>query len=233
MLVMSSETDFAAAFPPSGNDDQGASRKAQAMVAFNPWRSPSAMIGLMTSTAPARIKASRDSGHCARLRMTKREKSSSEFDVQRDGGAVAARMFSTTHRGISVCPIKAAFSSLLAKFLMRPQAHRTPSDLPLLALGGEGELVRSFSKTRRSEWEFSRGEISLPSGVGECCRMVVMLASKKERFMRQMQHKYDSCLSSAMTLQRPPMTSFEAGPRAMTRLFSVGIDKLFKARQAK
>merc|ERR1719162_150065 len=69
-------------------------------------------------------------------------------------------MFSTTHFGISVCPIKAAFSSLFARFLIRPQAQRTPSDLPLLAFGAAGELVRSFSKTRRSELLFSRGAIS-------------------------------------------------------------------------
>jgi len=165
--------------------------------------------------------------------MTKREKSSRELDVQRDGGAVAARIFSTTHLGISVCPIKAAFSSLFARFLMRPHAHRTPSDLPLLALGAAGELVRSFSSTRRSELLFSRGAISLPSGLGECCKIVVMLASKKERFIRQMQHKYDSCLSSAITLHKPPITSFDEGPRAITRLFSVGIERLLRARQAR
>jgi hypothetical protein len=44
--------------------------------------------------------------------MTREEKSSKLLEVQRDGGAVVARMFSTTHFGISVFPIMAAFSSL-------------------------------------------------------------------------------------------------------------------------
>mmetsp|Transcript_52633 Transcript_52633/g.79875 ORF Transcript_52633/g.79875 Transcript_52633/m.79875 type:complete len:205 (-) Transcript_52633:321-935(-) len=165
--------------------------------------------------------------------MTKREKSSKLFEVQRDGGAVAARIFSTTHLGISVWPIRAAFSSLLARFLIKPHAQRTPSDFPELVLGAAGELVRSFSRTRRRDSGFSRGAISFPSGLGECCKIEVMLASRKERFIKQMQHKYDSCLSSAITLHSPPITSCEAGPRAITRLFSVGIERLFNARQAK
>mmetsp|Transcript_6717 Transcript_6717/g.11106 ORF Transcript_6717/g.11106 Transcript_6717/m.11106 type:complete len:235 (+) Transcript_6717:772-1476(+) len=234
MLVMSSEVDLAAGFPPSGKEAQSASRKAQAIVAFKPWRSPSAMIGLTTSTAPALTRASLEIGHWARLRTTKREKSSRELEVQREGGAVVARMFSTTHLGISVFPIIAALSSDLARFLIKPQAQRTPSDFPDPDFGTAGELVRSFSRTRRRESGFSRGALaSFPSPTGECCKIDVMEASRKERFMRQMQHRYDSCLSSAITLHNPPITALEAGPRAMTRLFSVGMERLFKARQAK
>mmetsp|Transcript_29590 Transcript_29590/g.41954 ORF Transcript_29590/g.41954 Transcript_29590/m.41954 type:complete len:244 (-) Transcript_29590:105-836(-) len=204
------------------------------MVAFNPCKSPSAMIGLTTSTAPDLSRASLDPDHWARLRMTNREKSSRELEVQRDGGAVVARMFSTTHFGISVCPMRVAFSSLLARFLIKPQAQRTPSDFPDPDLGADGELVNSFSRTRKRDEGFSRGVSSFwPSSTGECCKMVVMLASRKERFMRQMQHKYDSCLSSAMTVQSPPITSCEAGPSAMTRLFSVGMERLLRAKHAK
>mmetsp|Transcript_7248 Transcript_7248/g.11017 ORF Transcript_7248/g.11017 Transcript_7248/m.11017 type:complete len:235 (+) Transcript_7248:751-1455(+) len=234
MLVISSETDLAAGFPLSGKSFHGASKNADAMVAFNPCRSPSAMIGLITSTAPAFIRASLDTGHCARLRTTNKEKSSRELEVQREGGAVVARIFSTTHLGISVFPISAAFSSDLARFLINPQAQRTPSDLPDPDLGTEGEFVRSFSNTRRSDSGLSSGALaSFPSPTGECCKMFVIDASKKERFIRQMQQRYDSCLSSAITLHNPPMTALLAGPSAITRLFSVGIDRLFNARQAK
>mmetsp|Transcript_7433 Transcript_7433/g.13536 ORF Transcript_7433/g.13536 Transcript_7433/m.13536 type:complete len:243 (+) Transcript_7433:894-1622(+) len=234
MLVMSSEMDLAALDPPSGKSDQGAPRKAQAMVALSPWRSPSAMIGLISSIAPASMRACLDTGHWARFRMTNREKSSSELEVHRLGGAVVFRMFPTTHLGMSVLPKSEAFSSDLARFLMRPHAQRTPSDFPEPDLGTAGAFLSSFSRMRMRDSELWRGGMgSDPSGTGECCSIVVMLASRKDRFMRQIQQRYDSCLSSAMTLHRPPMTALEEGPSAMTRLFSVGMDKLLSARHAR
>ena len=160
------------------------------MVALSPCRSPSPMMGRITSTAPESTRAFLDPGHWARLSTTKSEKSSRELDVQRLGEVVVFRRLSTTHLGMSVFPRSLAFSSLLAKFLMSPHAQRTPSDFPDPDFGTVGELVKSFSRTRRRELELERGAIAgSPSATGECCKMVVILASKKDRFMRQMQHK--------------------------------------------
>mmetsp|Transcript_44545 Transcript_44545/g.53904 ORF Transcript_44545/g.53904 Transcript_44545/m.53904 type:complete len:347 (+) Transcript_44545:456-1496(+) len=190
MFVINSDTAFAAGAPPSGKAFHGASRKAQAIVALRPCRSPSDIIGFTTLTASDSISASRDTGHCAKFKTTKRLKSSRLLLVQRDGGAVVALIFSTTHLGMSVLPNKRAFSSLFARFLIKPHAQRTPSLFPLPDFGTDGVFVRSFSRTRIKEFGLSRGATgSAPSATGECWRMVVILASRKDKFIKQMQHK--------------------------------------------
>mmetsp|Transcript_26225 Transcript_26225/g.30938 ORF Transcript_26225/g.30938 Transcript_26225/m.30938 type:complete len:274 (-) Transcript_26225:263-1084(-) len=234
MLVMRSATVLLACCPPSGNSLHSASRNAQAMVALSPCRSPSDIIGLITFTVSASRSASLDPFHWAKLRTTKSEKSSRLLEVHLEGGVMLLFLrLSTTHLQMSVLPNRIAFSSLLARFLMRPHAHRTPSDLPDPDLETVGQFANNFSNTRMSESGLESGGMTLPSEEGECLRIDVILASRKLKFIRQIQQRYDSCLSSAITLQRPPITSFAAGPSAMTRLFSVGMDRLFSARQAR
>jgi hypothetical protein len=148
------------------------------------------MMDRTTSTAPAPMRACRDTGHWARLSMTKRLKSSRELDVHSPGGDDALRTLATAHLGMSVFPMSAAFSSDFARFLMRPHAQRTPSFLPDPDLGTAGAFLSSLSSMRNRESVLLSGGSGYdPSITGECCSMVVMLASRKERFMRQMQQR--------------------------------------------
>ncbi len=116
---------------------------------------------------------------------------SRQLDVHAAGGEDAFLTLPRTHRGMSVMARRAAFSSLVARFLTRPHAQRAHSPHRGALASLSSYSSSSLSNVRIKLHGLSNGRMGghPGGGAGECRRMASAHARRKDRLIRQM-HLY-------------------------------------------